>query len=101
MSGIWFCPKLQDATLDMEFSTPGMEVRVIGPACDARWAFAIPLSRCPVWWDFEFSTMCVDHITVGALSDITLALSNFISTSLCSTKYCNITAAISKSEFVR
>ena len=86
----------------MEFSTPAMEVREKrGPACDARWMAAIPLIRIPAMWDCDFSDMHVDHDTVGMLSDSTPALANCISTSLCSTKYCKITATTYTSEFTR
>ena len=69
-----FCPKLRDVTSAMEFSTPVMEATVSGPACDARWMSASPLSRSPAVWVCALYSMCVEHATVGVIYDSMLAL---------------------------
>ena len=101
MSGTRFYPNLRDATPDMDFSTPDMKATLRGPDCNVRWTAASTLSRCTGVWDCSLSGMHASHASVGVLSDSTPDLANCISTSLCSTKYCKRTAAISKSEFIR
>ena len=96
-----FCLKLQDATLYMEFPTTAMEAAVSGPVCDALWMAVSPLIWSPSVWVYALSTMCVNHATVGVLYDSTLALTICISATLCSTKYFERTATISKYEFSR
>ena len=71
-----------------------------GTDCDARWKDTTPLSMCPVMCSWDLSDICVNHATVGVLSDSMPDIVNFISTSLCSNNYFKITAAISKSDFV-
>ena len=101
VSGMQFCPKLQDATSAMEFSTPTMEETVSGPAYDARWTSLSPLSWRPDVWYCDLSAMHANHATVGVLSDSTLDPAILISTYLCTINYCRITTDISKSELIR
>ena len=54
----------------MEFSNTVMEDMVSGPAYDAGWTAASPLSRRPDVWYCNLSAICVGHATVGVLFDI-------------------------------
>ena len=86
----------------MGFSTPAMEATARGPVCDAHCTtVSTLLSRHLTVCDWALSAMPIDHATVDMFSDSTPDLANFISTSLCSTKDCKRTSAISKYEFVK
>ena len=78
----------------MEFSNTVMEDMVSGPAYDARWTAASPLSRRPDVWYCNFSAICVGHATVGVLFDIMPDIKKITYPSLCSIKYCKRTADI-------